>query len=87
MTEPVLREWLANALAECCDGEVSARRILDADCTLAALGIGSLALVRLIDAVENELEVILDLDDDSWFRDLDSMTAYLSGHVSPDAGR
>lgn len=83
-TDPAaLRQWLAQALAECCDGTVSADRILAADCTLAALGIGSLALVRLIDVVESELNVVLDLDGDTWFRDLDSMTAYLGDQVPP----
>lgn len=86
-TEPASREWLAGALAECCDGAVSADQILDADCTLAALGIGSLALVRLIDVVESELEVVLDLDDEIWFRDLDTLTAYLNGRAVPDTGR
>lgn len=84
MTAPALRDWLAGALAECCDGAVSAEQILAADCTLAALGIGSLALVRLIDVVETELDLVLELDDDAWFRDLDSMAAYIAGHVSPD---
>ena len=86
-TEPASREWLADALAECCDGVISADQILGADCTLAALGIGSLALVRLIDVVESELEVVLDLDDEIWFRDLDTLTAYLNGHAAPDADR
>jgi len=83
-TDPAaLRQWLAQTLAECCDDAVPADRILAADCTLAALGIGSLALVRLIDVVESELNVVLDLDGDTWFRDLDSMTAYLSDQVKP----
>jgi len=85
VTEAGMREWLAQTLAECCDGQVSAAEILETDSTLAAIGVGSLALVRLVDAVESKLDIIVELDD-TWFRDLDSMTAYLSGLTS-GAGR
>ena len=82
-----LRDWLAGTIAQCCDGAISAEEVLAADCTLAALGVGSLALVRLIDVVESELGVFVELDGRTWFRDLDSMAAYLGDLMtSPSSG-
>jgi hypothetical protein len=87
VTEPALRAWLAQTIAQCCDGRLSAAEVLAADCTLAAMGVGSLALVRLIDLVEGELGVFVELDGDTWFRDLDSMTAYLRDQMTSEPGR
>lgn len=87
MTGPVTRAWLARTISECCDGAISAEEVLAADCTLAALGVGSLALVRLIDVIEGELGVFVELDGETWFRDLDSMTAYLNGLTTPGTAR
>ena len=69
-----MREWLAGALATACDGEVSAEEILRADSPFVALGITSIAMVRLIDAIEAELDVFIELGGDTWFlKDLDSL--------------
>ena len=57
-----------------------------ADCTLAAMGVDSLALVRFIDAVESELQVLVELDGDLWLRDLDSIAGYISGLLAPTSG-
>ena len=81
-----LREWLARTIAQCCDGAVSAEEILAADCTVAAMGVDSLALVRFIDAVESELQVLVELDGDLWMRDLDSITGYVGGLLAPTSG-
>ena len=86
MTEPPLREWLARTIAQCCDGAISAEEILAADCPLAALGADSLALVRFIDVVESELQILVELDGDLWMRDLDSIAGYVSGLLAPSAG-
>lgn len=85
-TELPLREWLARTIAQCCDGAISAEEILAADCTLAALGADSLTLVRFIDAVESELQILVELDGDLWMRDLDSITGYVSGLLAPASG-
>ena len=85
-TGPPLREWLARTIAQCCDGAVSAEEILAADCTLAAMGVDSLALVRFIDAVESELSVLIELDGDLWLRDLDSIAGYVGGLLAPSSG-
>ncbi len=86
VTELPLREWLARTIAQCCDGVISAEEILAADCTLAAMGADSLALVRFIDAVESELLVLVELDGDLWMRDLDSIAGYISGLLAPTSG-
>lgn len=86
MTELPLREWLARTIAQCCDGAISAEEILVADCTVAAMGVDSLALVRFIDAVESELHVLVELDGDLWMRDLDSIAGYVSGLLAPPSG-
>ena len=86
MTEPQLREWLALRIAQCCDGAISTGEILEADCTLAALGVGSLALVRLIDVIESELGVLVELDGDLWMSDLDTMAEYLGNLTTSPSG-
>ena len=83
MTDLPLRVWLAHTIAQCCDGAISAEEILAADCTVAAMGVDSLALVRFIDAVESELDVLVELDGDLWMRDLDSIAGYVSGLLAP----
>lgn len=57
-----LRERVATILSTATDGEVSAEEILTGGGSLAALGVGSLAVLRLIDALDDELGVQLDLD-------------------------
>ena len=86
MTEVPLRERLARTIAQCCDGAISAEEILVADCTVAAMGVDSLALVRFIDAVESELDVLVELDGDLWMRDLDSIAGYVSGLLAQPSG-
>lgn len=56
-----LRGRVATILSTATDGEVTTEEIL-AGGSLAALGVGSLAVLRLIDAVDDELGVQLDLD-------------------------
>jgi hypothetical protein len=77
-----MREWLAGALATACDGEISAEEILGADCPFVALGVTSIAMVRLVDAIEIELDVFIEFGGDTWFlKDLDSLTSHLTGLV------
>jgi acyl carrier protein len=75
-----LKRWLAETLAGATDGELSAAEILGADCSLAALGIGSLTLIRLVDAIEAELDIEVELDGQPWFlSDLDALERYVAG--------
>ncbi|HET6213619.1 MAG TPA: phosphopantetheine-binding protein [Micromonosporaceae bacterium] len=81
-----LRTQLANLLAEASDGDVSAEELLISEQSLAALGIGSLAYLRLIDAAESRFGVRLDLDDDLSFLDsLDSLTKHLAALGVPES--
>ncbi|MGH3416406.1 MAG: phosphopantetheine-binding protein [Actinocrinis sp.] len=59
-----LRTRLAELISAACDGEVSAARIAqDPDAALAALGVGSLARLRLIDAIEDEFGLLVEADE------------------------
>ena len=43
--------------------------------------------MRFIDAVESELDVLVELDGDLWMRDLDSIAGYVSSLLAPPSGR
>ncbi|MER7852246.1 MULTISPECIES: acyl carrier protein [Streptomyces] len=58
----VLRGRVAELVAGATDGEVTEAEILASGGSLTALGVTSLAFLRLIDTVEEEFGVILDLD-------------------------
>jgi acyl carrier protein len=75
LAEPVLRQWVAQALSRCCDGRLTTAEIMTAGCSFLAMGVDSIALVRLVDAVENEFDVLLD---GHFPEDLDSLAAYLT---------
>jgi acyl carrier protein len=65
---------LADLISVACDGEVSASRIArNASLSLTALGIGSLARLRLIDAIEDEFGLLVEADD--ILEALDSLSA------------
>ncbi|MCG6494012.1 acyl carrier protein [Kitasatospora sp. A2-31] len=75
---------LADIVADATDGELAAADLLAAAATpFVALGIGSLAQLRLVDAVETRFEVFLDLDGDGDF--LRSL-ATLADHLLADHG-
>ena len=57
-----LRRRLAELIAAATEGEVGAADVLAGGRTLRALGVGSLAFLRLVDAVEAEFGVELDLE-------------------------
>ncbi|MGJ6962498.1 acyl carrier protein [Streptosporangium sp. G11] len=79
-----LRLWLAGALSTACDGEISAQEILDSDTSFVAMGITSIATIRLVDIIEAELDVMIDFGGDTWFlQDLDALTAYLTDLPRP----
>ncbi|NUW36732.1 acyl carrier protein [Nonomuraea sp. SMC257] len=60
MTDGELRERLAGLVAEATDGEVEAADVLAGPARLTDLGVTSLGLLRLIDAVETEFGVEVD---------------------------
>jgi hypothetical protein len=57
-----LRARLAGLVSVACDGEVTAAEAAGWSGALAHLGVGSLAQMRLLDAVETEYGVCLDVD-------------------------
>ncbi|MBT3074586.1 MULTISPECIES: acyl carrier protein [Streptomyces] len=77
--QAALRGRVAALAAGATDGEVTEAEILAAGGSLTALGVTSLAFLRLIDTVEDEFGVVLDLDGP--FRLLDDLDG-LVDHIS-----
>lgn len=73
-----IRRVLADMIAEASDGEVSAEQALAGDHSLAALGLTSLAQIRLIDAIEDTFGVDLGTDMPS-FDSLEALASHLTG--------
>jgi MbtH protein len=75
-----LRESLAAALEKASDGQVTAAEVLRADTSFVAMGVTSLTMVRLIDVIETELDVIVDMDHDPRvLEDLGSLVDHIAG--------
>jgi acyl carrier protein len=79
MTRDEIKERLAELVAESSDGEIPAEQALAADLPLSALGLTSLARMRLIDAVETEYDVEIDLEENGWelLDDLGALATHL----------
>jgi MbtH protein len=77
---PWIRAWLAEALSAASDGELTAAEVLAADCSFPAMGVPSLAMVRLVDAIEAEFGVILDFSDGEAMESLDTLTTFVAEH-------
>ncbi len=75
-----IRRMLADMVAEASDGEVSAEQALTSDHSLSALGLTSLGLIRLIDAIEDTFDLYLDLGADTSSLDrFDALAGHLAG--------
>ena len=83
MTAPAgdVRSMLADMIADASDGEVSAAQALAGDHSLTALGLTSLALIRLIDAIEDTFGVDLGPDMLSYDR-FDALASHLAELLS-----
>ncbi|GAA2372866.1 MbtH family NRPS accessory protein [Dactylosporangium salmoneum] len=68
-----IRAWLTGAVSEACDGRLTPGDVATADCSFVAMGVSSLAVVRLVDAIETEYDVAVDFTQDA-LQDLDSLT-------------
>ena len=77
LTHAGLRQRIAELVVAACDGEVDVDQVLDAG-SLVLIGVGSLASLRIIDAVETEFGRPLSIDDDPSF--LDSVDG-IAGHL------
>ncbi|GAA4563115.1 MbtH family NRPS accessory protein [Planotetraspora kaengkrachanensis] len=73
-----LREWLATALEKASDGRLTAAEVLGAHTSLVAMGVTSLTMVRLIDAIETEFDVTVDMEQPAALEDLTSLTDHLA---------
>ncbi|TXS50011.1 acyl carrier protein [Streptomyces sp. t39] len=85
-TADALRVRLAALVEESTDGAVGAGEALASRATLTELGVTSLGLLRLADALEEEFGTVLDLADPSFYReDLDGLLARVA--AAPGAER
>ncbi|MGI5274224.1 acyl carrier protein [Nonomuraea sp. CA-218870] len=74
-----LERRLADLVAAVSDGEISAEEALAGEHSLSALGLTSLAWIRLIDAIEDDFGVDVDLGGDlSAFDHVDALAAHVS---------
>ena len=62
-----LTEVLADMVADASDGEVTPGEVLTTRCPLPVLGVGPLAQVRLIDAIEEAFGVDVEPDSDVFY--------------------
>lgn len=87
-TRAAVRARLAQLVVVACDGEVTEAEVAGWTGSLAALGAGSLAQLRLVDAVEREYGVQLDLDrSPALLSTVDSLADHLAGLLEPARGR
>lgn len=74
-----LKKRLAELISAASGGDVAAADVLVGKQTLSALGLASLARLRLIDAIEESFDVYLDLEADlSSFEHVDTLAAHLA---------
>ena len=79
LTPAALRHRIAELVVAACDGEVDVDQVLGAG-SLVLIGVGSLASLRIIDAVETEFGMPLGIDDDPSFLDtVDGIADHLLG--------
>ena len=77
-TRDAVRTRLAELVCAACDGSVSVEEVTGWAGQLAALGVSSLAQLRIVDAVETEFEIYLELDGPlAFLSTLDSLTDYV----------
>jgi len=76
----MVKERLAAMVASASDGTVTAGEALAATVPLSALGVTSLAQMRLIDAVETEFGIEIDLSGDGFdlLDDLDALERHIN---------
>ncbi|MFC5007692.1 MbtH family protein [Dactylosporangium cerinum] len=72
-----IRAWLTGAVSEVSDGLLTPAEVGAAGCSFIAMGVSSLATVRLVDAVEVEYDVTVDFTRHA-LDDLDSLTDFIA---------
>ena len=68
-----IRAWLAGAVSQASDGLLTPGDVATAGCSFVAMGVSSLATVRLVDAIELEYDVTVDFTQHA-LEDLDTLT-------------
>lgn len=82
-----IRQALADMVAEASDGAVTAADALAGQHPLSALGLTSLARIRLIDAIEDSFAIDLDLEADlSSFEYVGALADHLASFLAPGYG-
>lgn len=76
----MIKERLAELVGEASDGAVSAQEALTATVPLTALGLTSIGVLRLVDAIETEFGVAVDLTPEgvALLDRLDDLAAHLA---------
>lgn len=72
-----IRAWLAGAVAQAGDGLLTPAEVATAGCSFVAMGVSSLATVRLVDAVEMQYDVTVDFTRHA-LDDLDTLTEFIA---------
>ena len=84
MTAEDYTRRLADMIADASDGEISAEEVLAGTHSLSALGLTSLARIRLIDAIEDGFGVEIDLGDElASFEDVATLSALVARASAP----
>ncbi|GAA4046775.1 acyl carrier protein [Nonomuraea soli] len=76
----MIKQRLAELVAEASDNAVTAQEALDSAVPLSALGLTSIGQMRLVDAIEAEFGVEVELTDDglAMLDDLDRLAAFVA---------
>ncbi|GAA2586093.1 hypothetical protein GCM10010399_15150 [Dactylosporangium fulvum] len=72
-----IRAWLAGAVSLACDERLTPGDVATAGCSFVAMGVSSLAIVRLVDAIEMEYDVAVDFTQQA-LENLDSLTDFIA---------
>lgn len=72
-----IRAWLATAVSTAGDGLLTPDEVATAGCSFVSMGVSSLAVVRLVDAIELQYDVTVDFTQDA-LHDLDTLTDHIA---------
>ncbi|MGI5239288.1 MbtH family protein [Dactylosporangium sp. CA-139066] len=72
-----IRAWLAGAVSLACDGRLAPGDVATAGCSFVAMGVSSLAIIRLVDAIEMEYDVAVDFTQQT-LENLDGLTDFIA---------
>ena len=72
-----IRAWLAGATSQACDGRLTPEEVATAGVSFVAMGVSSLAIVRLVDAIDVEYDVTVDFTRHA-LDDLDGLTDFIA---------